>query len=411
MIYQDYKKTVLENGLTVVSEYIPSVRSVSLGVWVRAGTRLESPDKNGLAHFLEHMIFKGTKRRSPREIVRSIESRGGQINAFTSKEQCCYHAEVLDEDLPLAVDVLGDLVSNPLFPGSEIEKERQVILDEIDSLEDSPEELIHDHFAEALFPDHRLGMPVLGVRATVSSLERADLLHFYDSFYHAGNLVVAAAGNLDHTRLIELVQESLPVQPCKKFPGMDMPTQFNAGRISVEKPIQQAHICMGAPGLPYAAPQKYQLLVLNTLLGGGMGSRLFQNIREAHGIAYGIYSYLDFYFDSGLFGVYLGTDARNIDRAIELVEQEFRSLREEPIPEREILEAKSQLKGNFVLGLESTVSRMNRLGMQEIYFGDVYSIDTIIQRIDGVTRESLKAVIDQLLQPERFLTLVFQPHR
>lgn len=409
MIYQDYKKTILSNGLTVVSEHIPSVRSVSLGVWVRAGSRLEAPEVNGVAHFLEHMFFKGTEKRSPKEIVREIESRGGQINAFTSKEQSCYHAEVLDEDLPLAVDVLGDLLSRPLLPEKEIGKERQVIIDEIDSMEDSPEELIFDDFIETIFPSHALGRPVLGSRKTVRSLTRKDLENFYKAYYHAGNLVVAAAGNLDHSQLVELIQANLQIQPAQSIPAVEMPAESRSGTVTLRKRLQQAHICLGVPGLAYTAPHKYDLLVLNALLGGGMGSRLFQNIREAHGIAYGIYSFLDFYFDSGLFGVYLGTDARNVEKAIELVQNELQSLRTEPIPAKEVEEAKSQLKGNLVLGLESTVSRMNRLGMQEIYFGDVYSIEAIIQRIDGVSADSLKATADQLLAPDQILTLVYQP--
>jgi predicted Zn-dependent peptidase len=409
MIYQEYNKTCLPNGLTVVSEYIPSVRSISLGVWIKTGTRFEEKKHNGVAHFLEHMMFKGTKRRTPRQIVRSIESLGGQMNAFTSKEQTCYYVEILDEHLPRAVEVLADILHNSTFAEKEFEKERRVILDEIQSLEDSPDEMIHDYFVEKLFPEHGLGYPILGTPHTVENIQREDMLHFFRSCYTAPDIVIAAAGNISHEKLIELTgrffrfPEKNSRAPLPKSPALQ------TGEFIMERPIHQVHLCMGVPAYPYAHPRKFNLLILNTILGGGMGSRLFQNIRERHGIAYGIFSFFDFYLDNGILGVYLGTDKRNLERSVLLLEREFERLRKKAVPRRELEEAKSQLKGNLVLGLENTAARMNRLAMMEIYLGNFRTIDAIIEDIDNVTQDSLWETARELFEEDRFLRMIFIP--
>lgn len=409
MIYQEYNKTSLPNGLTIVSEHIPSVRSISLGVWIKTGTRFEEKEHNGVAHFLEHMMFKGTKRRSPRQIVRSIESLGGQMNAFTGKEQTCYHVEILDEHLPRAVEVLADILHNSTFPEKEFEKERLVILDEIQSLEDTPDEMIHDYFVEKLYPEHGLGYPILGTPDTVENMRREDMLHFFRTYYTAPNMVIVAAGNISHEQLLELSERYFKFPEANGRLSRPTPPSLHQGEYIMERPIHQVHLCMGVPAYPYAHPRKFDLLVLNTILGGGMGSRLFQNIRERHGIAYGIYSFFDFFLDNGILGVYLGTDKRNLDKSILLLEREFERLQKKTVPRREVEDAKSQLKGNLVLGLENTSARMNRLAMMEIYLGNFRTIDTIIEDIDNVTQDSLRETAQELFEESRFLRMIFLP--
>jgi predicted Zn-dependent peptidase len=409
MIYQEYQRTTLPNGIIVISEHISSVRSISLGVWVRTGTRYENPANNGVAHFLEHMMFKGTKKRSPRQIARHIESLGGQINAFTSKEQTCYHVEILDEHLPKALDVLADILCHSQFSKKEIEKERGVILDEIDSVEDAPDEMIHEIFVEKLYPNHGLGYPILGTRETVSAMQPGEIVHFYQSQYVTGNIVIAAAGNIDHDQLLKLAEKKFHF-PAGDIPGQPQaPQQFSAGEFCLEKPINQAHICMGVPAYAFNHPRRYDVMVINAILGGGMASRLFQNIRERYGIAYGIYSFFDFYFDSGLFGIYLGTDKNNTFRVIKLIEKELKRLRESAVTRRELQEAKSQLKGNLVLGLESTAARMNRLAMMEMYLDHFKTIDAVIEKIEEVTPDSVLQTAQELFRPDQFLTVIYAP--
>ncbi len=404
-----YCKTVLDNGLTIVSEHIPYVRSVSVGVWIRTGTRYETPETNGVAHFLEHMMFKSTGQRSAREIVRQIESLGGNINAFTSKEQTCFHVEMLDEHLPIAIDVLSDILFRSGFSEDEFEKERAVILDEIKALQDTPDEIIHDYFVEKLYPAHGLGYPVLGTFETVSEMTTAQLQAFYQRFYISRNIVIAVSGNVHHEKLVDLCATAFrfPDQPIKVV--TTPPVGFNHGKYIFRQAINQAHLCLGVPGIPYHHPQKYHLLLLNTILGGGMGSRLFQNIREKHGIAYGIYSFLDFYIDSGIMAVYLGTDPKNFDKAQKLIQDELNDLATELVTKQELADAKSHLKGNLVLGLESTAARMNRLAIMEIFLNAFLPVDEIMHRIDCVTRESLLDAARQVFNKEKLLTVSLIP--
>ena len=404
-----YRKTVLESGLTIVSEHIPYVRSVSIGVWIHTGTRYETPETNGVAHFLEHMMFKSTGQRSAREIVRQIESLGGNINAFTSKEQTCFHVEMLDEHLPIAIDVLSDILFRTGFSAAEFEKERAVILDEIKALQDTPDEIIHDYFAEKLYPDHGLGYPVLGTFETVSELTPAQMISFYQQFYRSRNSVIAVSGNVKHAELVDLCATAFRFSNGSPTVAPVPPTAFNHGNYSFRRAINQAHLCLGFPGIRYQHPRKYDLLLLNTILGGGMGSRLFQNIREKHGIAYGIYSFLDFYVDSGLIAVYLGTDPKNFEKAQRLIQDELNRLVNERVTQQELADAKSHLKGNLVLGLESSVARMNRLAITEIYLNEFLPIDTIMQRVDDVTRESLRDTARQVFSDEKLLNVSLVP--
>ena len=411
MVDVKINRTVLPSGLTVISEQIPSVRSVSIGVWVKTGTRFETPEKNGIAHFLEHMMFKGTPRRTPLEIAQSLESVGGHLNAYTSKDLTCYYAEVLDEHLPRAIDVLSDILLHSRFPEAELEKERLVILDEIQSLEDSPDELIQDYLSRVLFPEHPLGCPILGDVQTVSQLTRTDLLEFYRQFYFARNVVISAAGNLDHNQLVEWCTQYFDFPETNHPWSIDTPERNGQGRWIYPRPINQTHICVGFPALPYNDPRKYELLVLNTVLGGGMSSRLFQNIREKHGVAYSIYSYIDTYYDTGLLSIYLGTDLKNMDRAERLLEQELEALRKAPLSADELQQTKSQLKGSLMLGLESTARRMSRLGRMEIYTHRLETIDAVLDAIDRVDRESVWELTRQILDPSRQVKVMFVPRK
>ncbi|MFZ0390332.1 MAG: pitrilysin family protein [Calditrichia bacterium] len=409
MTSSEYNKTVLSNGLTVVSEKIPTVRSVTIGVWIKAGGRDEDSRVAGTAHFVEHMLFKGTKKRSARAIARSLESVGGYLNAFTTKEQTCYYAEILDTQLGLAVDVLADMVCNSTLLEKEIEKERDVILDEIDSVEDTPDDLVQDIFMEKLYPANGLGIPILGYRESVARIGRENLVAFFEKYYRAGNLVIAAAGNLDHSKLVNLCEKkfSLPEGPADN--GGINPAEFGNGMFSYDRSVHQAHICLGTTALPYHHHRKFELLLLNTLLGAGMSSRLYQNIRERHGVAYSIYSFVDFFRDNGLFGIYLGTEKSKIRKALQLLEKEFDRLKQKTVSDKEMRELKMQVKGGLVLGLESTARRMNRLAKTEIYLQAFTDLDDVIKQIDQVTGEQMTALSEELIQPERMLQVMFVP--
>ena len=409
MVYSEYNKTILPNGLTIVSEKIPSVRSISIGVWVKSGTRNETARNNGVAHFLEHMMFKGTEKRSALDIARSLESVGGYLNAFTSKEQTCYYAEILDEHLPRAVDVLSDMVCHSVFDAGEFEKERQVILDEISSVEDTPDEYIQDVFVEKLFPGNSLGFPILGSKESISQLRREQLLEFYHQHYAMGNLVIAAAGSLEHQELVELCERYFDL-PQSGNPVDPQPVQeIGRGTFNLNRPVNQAHLCVGTSALAYNHPQKYELLLLNTMLGVGMGSRLFQNIREKHGLAYAIYSFLDFYRYEGLLGIYLGTEKKKLEKARDLLYREIRKITAKPISHKELEQLKSQVKGNFVLGLESTAKRMSRLAKMEIYLERFIDMDEVIEKIENVSRDSLFELTRAIFSNREFLEVSFLP--
>ena len=408
-VAQGIQKTVLENGLTVISEFIPHVRSVSVGVWVKTGTRFEEPRRNGIAHFLEHMMFKGTRHRTPLEIARSLESVGGNLNAYTSKDLTCYYAEILDEHLKRAVDVLADILLYSTFPEKELVKEKQVVLDEIQSLEDNPEELIQDYAVKHLFPDHGLGFSILGEKKTVQHFQREDLVHFYQQHYFARNMIIAAAGNVAHEQLVELCQEKFHLPPVNHPWILEKPQRFGQGEFIYHRGTNQAHLCLAFPAFPYNHPQKFQLLVLNTLLGGGMSSRLFQNIREKYGLAYSIYSFVDMYYDAGILCIYLGTDVSNLPKAQELVSRELDKLCQGPIPRSHLEQTKSQLKGSLMLSLESTARRMSRLGKMQIYLNRTESLDAVLEAIDQVDQDDLLQTAQQVLANPNNVKVIFIP--
>ncbi|MBU1356821.1 MAG: insulinase family protein [Candidatus Edwardsbacteria bacterium] len=405
-----YNHSVLPNGITLVSEKIPHVRSVAVGLWIARGSRDERSSENGLSHLIEHLLFKGTKTRTARDIAIFLESIGGHLDAFTSKEETCFYARVLDEHLPQAVDILSDIISHPRFDPQDLEKERKVILEEIKTIEDTPDEVVHELFSEALFDGHPLSYPILGSRENCQSFKMADIQAFRRKNYLPGNMVLAVAGRVEHQTLEQLAQRYLgqyqTSAPAKKNADADIKAP---GLLLKRKKTSQVHICLGMPALAFSDPGRYALLVLNTIFGGGMSSRLFQKIREEEGLAYSIYSFADLYRDTGLFGVYLGVAVEQTRRSLETTLAEFKRLLVEPPSPEELENAKSQLKGNLMLGLESTSNRMMRLAKMEINREPYLDLGQTLARIDAVTTDDLLAIAQRVIRPEALAAAVLGP--
>ncbi len=407
-----YRKTTLENGIRVVSETISHVRSVSIGVWANVGSRDEEAPQNGISHFLEHMVFKGTHNRNVREIAQSLESLGGYLNAFTTKEQTCYYARVLDTNLREAMDVLADLMLNATFERREMEKEKLVVIEELKNAEDDPEDIIHDYFEQTLFPRHSLGNPVIGTEANVRRFRREDLRAHVQVHYQPAQIVVAAAGNVDHEALVRLARKYFGRLHRKTEGRMRQPVHENGERDKTKeypRPITQAHICLGTLCFSIKHPQRYPLMVTNTLLGEGMSSRLYQTIREKHGLAYSVYSFVSLLSDTGVFGTYLGTDRKNIGAAVDLVFHELEKLKKRPVSQAELQRTKSQIKGTLMLGLENMSGRMTRLGSSELYLEAYMSLDRILGMVDAVTPEDIQKVSNDLFHQDRFSTVIIRP--
>jgi predicted Zn-dependent peptidase len=404
---RDIQRHVLPNGLVVVTETMPHVRSVSVGVWVRSGSRRESPHQNGLAHFLEHMVFKGTERRTAEEIARSMDSVGGMLDAFTAKELTCFNAKVLDEHLPIAFDVISDLILRPLFDPGDVEKEKQVVLEEIKMDQDNPENVLHELFTEGFWPDHPLGRPIVGTPETVRSFDSEALFNYYGSWFAPDRLVLTAAGNVTHDRLLELVdREFSALRPAGPLPGA-LPPQTGAPiHLEKKRDLEQIHLCIGVPSYPLAHEGRYAVAVLNNLLGGGMSSRLFQNVREKQGLAYAVFSELTPYSDAGILSVYAGTALETAGKVVDLVVKEFRDLKESSVPEEELRRAKDHLKGSIMLSLESTSSRMSNLARQELYFERFYSLDEILASIEAVTREEVQSIAREFFRTDQIAATV-----
>ena len=409
-----YRKTVLDNGIRVVSETIPHLRSVSIGVWANVGSRDEDVRENGISHFLEHMVFKGTKRRNGRQIAQSLESLGGYLNAFTTKEQTCFYARVLDADVAEAVDVLSDLVLHATFKRTEVEKERLVVIEELKNAEDDPEDIIHDYLEKALFPYHSLGYPIIGTEENLRRFRRDDLVTHVGRHYHPSRIVIAAAGSIRHAPLVKLVERYFgkldfgdPILYRKPGPVRVIRRSSQVYRL----PIKQAHTTLGTLAYSIHHRDRYPLLVLNALLGEGMSSRLYQTIRERFGFAYSVYSFVNLLSDTGFFGVYIGTDQKNIEKAIGLVHKELRNLKMHPVPAAELKRTKSQIKGTMMLGLENMSSRMMRLGSGELYFKECVSLESVLRKVDAVTSEALQRVANDLFDERRFSTVVIRPPR
>jgi predicted Zn-dependent peptidase len=381
------RRTVLNSGIRVVSERMPFVRSVSLGVWARAGSSDETLENNGIAHFFEHMLFKGTARRSAKEIAQSLESRGGGLNGATGKEVSSYTAQVLDEDIPLAVDVLADLLQFPKFDPTDIELEKQVVLSEMALANDDPEELAFDHFYKNLFPHHPLGYFIYGCEENVRKFKRQDLVSFLEKNYTHDRLVVSAAGNVDHDEFVQLVEAAF-TSPVSVSSAGRTNGQFKAPspvKKQKIKGLHQAHICMGMRTCGLLDERKYALALLDALLGGGMSSRLFQNIREKYGFTYSVFSFADLMAETGVFGAYLACEKTKVNESLELLNAEFIGLKNGELDDIELDLVKSQVRGNLILGLESSSRRMKKIGESEIYGEEHHSSQDIIARINAVT--------------------------
>jgi len=407
---RDIQKRVLPNGLVVITETMSHVRSVAVGVWIRNGSRREIAEENGLAHFIEHMVFKGTERRSAEAIAREMDSVGGMLDAFTSKEQICFNAKVLDEHLPIAFDVIADLVLRPKFDSQDVKKERQVVLEEIKMDMDNPEYLLHDIFTRGFWPEHSLGRPILGTSETVRGFRREHLSGRFPDWFAPDHLVISAAGNVKHEAVMELVEREFgSLTPARMLDGHVAPRTEAPIHLETKRDLEQVHICIGVPSLPLGHEARFAAAVLNNLLGGGMSSRLFQNIREKEGLAYAVFSELTPYSDAGMLTVYAGTAKETIGQVIDLTIKEFRAMKESPVSTEELLRAKNHLKGSLMLSLESTTSRMSNLARQELYFGRFYSLDEILASIEAVKLDEVQSLANELFQPEKIAVTVLGP--
>jgi predicted Zn-dependent peptidase len=404
------RRTILPNGLVVITERMPQFRSVSVGIWVRTGSRSEPAEMNGVSHFIEHMVFKGTERRSCEEIAETLDSVGGMLDAFTTKEMVCFNAKVLDEHLPLAFDVLADMVLRPVFGEPEMEREKQVVLEEIKMDEDNPETLINEAFQQAFWEGHPLGQPILGTQETVERFERERVRDWFRRAYTPNEIVISAAGNVEHERLVELAAGSFgPVPSGKDGYRCAAPVPRAPVLVRHKRSLEQAHLCMGVPAFPVSDERRFAVALLNNVLGAGMSSRLFQNIRERQGLAYAVFSEISPYHDAGMLSVYAGTGADKVEQVVRSVIEEFRRLKREPVGPEELLRAKQQLKGSMTLSLESTGSRMGNRARQEIYFGRFYTIGDTFASIDRVTSEELQAVAGELFVPEKVALAALGP--
>ncbi len=390
---ENVNKDVLDNGLTVLTERMPHVRSVSMGVWVKTGSRSETPELNGVAHFVEHLLFKGTRRRTAEEIAKEVDSIGGHLDAFTGKETACYSAKVLDDHLPLAFDILSDLVLNPRFDPDEMERERCVVLEEIKMEEDSPDDLVCEIFTQNFWRDQPLGRPILGTRGTVSRLDRGRVADFFREHYTPDQLVVSAAGHLDHRDILDLsLQHFGHLEGRSNRRALDPANPCYPISLRTKRELEQAHICLGVPGCALTDRNRFGFYLLSTILGAGMSSRLFQNIRERQGLAYAIYSGLSSFRDTGCLSVFAGTSLENAGRVVGSIVREFRNLKEHRVQGEELRRAKDHLKGSLLLSLESSSSRMSNLARQELYFGEYTPPQETILEIDRVSADEVQAL-------------------
>jgi predicted Zn-dependent peptidase len=398
---RNIRRQKLPNGLTIITEQMQHIRSASIGIWLQTGSRDEDAEWNGISHFIEHMVFKGTKHRTAEEIARQVDSIGGNLDAFTAKECICFNVKVLDEHVPTALDILSDLVLHPNFDSADIARERGVILEEIKMDEDNPDYLVHEIFTQNFFKDHPLGKPILGTKETVKRFEREPVVDAYAHRFAPGNIVVSAAGNLDHDKFVELVTKQFEhMKPSKNGFHSSAPKTFSRITLRNKKALEQVQLCLGVPSHPIAHEKRHAGYILNTLLGGGMSSRLFQNIRERQGLAYSIYSDLNPYRDTGCMAVYAGTSLASASKVVQSVIGEFRSLKTTPVPEEELRRSKAQLKGSLMLSLESSSARMANLARQEMYFDRFYDLDELIAKIEAVTVEDLSALANEFFQAE-----------
>jgi predicted Zn-dependent peptidase len=404
-----YQKTILNNGIKVITEEIRYLKSVSIGVWVNTGSRDEKSDENGISHFIEHLLFKGTERRTAFDIAREIDSVGGTLNAFTGRECTCFYAKVIDKNLPMAIDLLSDIFLHPLMDAKDVEKERMVILQEIKMVEDTPDDFIHDLFNRVCWGDHPLGFPIFGTAELVQSFKRDQICQFLRENYQPNRIIICAAGNLRHQEIVDSISETFGKMPVSdKVRERLKPDSISTTNIW-RRELEQVHFCLGTKGLQYNHSLRFASYVLNTILGGGMSSRLFQEIRENRGLAYSVYSYLPAYIDTGLVVVYAGTNQTSFEEVIELILKEFKRLKVERLKDGELKTAKEQLKGNLLLGLESSENLMTRLAKNEIYFGSYLPIERILRGIDEVGEEAIRSLANQVFNEHFFCLSVLGP--
>jgi predicted Zn-dependent peptidase len=391
-------RDVLDNGLRILTERMTQVRSISVGVWLTRGSRHENAERSGIAHFVEHMLFKGTATRSAEDIAQAIDSIGGQLDAFTAKEYASYYIKVLDEHLPLALDILSDIVRNPAFGPEDVEREKRVVVEEIKMVEDTPDDLVHEIFTQGFWENHPLGRPILGTRETVESFTSDLLRSYFAGAYTAPNLIISAVGNLEHARVRDLVAEKFgSLGSTGEAAGEQAPTVVPKVLIRT-KELEQSHLCLGASSYPQNHDDRYASYVLNTLLGGSMSSRLFQNVREKRGLAYAVFSGLSAYRDAGSFTIYAGCANEAVGEVIDLVVEELRTVKQSPVPQVELQRSKDHLKGSLMLSLENTASRMSHLARQEIYFDRQFSLDETLQGIERVTPDDVQRVAVDLFR-------------
>lgn len=415
---EDVRRIVGDGGMRVMLEHIPHVRSCSLGVWLSRGSRHEPVDKIGISHFLEHMVFKGTSRRTAKQIASSVESVGGSIDAFTGREYTCFYGRVLDEYVELALDVLSDLIDSPTMSEENIEREKLVVYEEIRNMEDSPDDMIHQFYSQAIWGEDPLGYPLLGTYETVGSLKRADMLDYLHREYVSPNFVISIAGNINFDCTLDLIREKFSFLANRPAGGMDGFKAMLARDIDDFTPVtrhlnrdcQQTHLCLGTVSFAHADTRRYALLLLSNIIGGGMSSRLFQRVREEEALAYVVYSFQQFYVDTGLYGVYMGTEPSRRDRTIGVVQDEYHKFLKEGVTEEELQHAKNQLKGQLLLGLESTTTRMFRLANFELNNESYLPADEVIRKIEAVSPDEIYEVARVILDPERICSVSLGPN-
>ncbi|MCU0553191.1 MAG: insulinase family protein [Syntrophales bacterium] len=403
---QTYRKTVLSNGIKVITEEIRHVRSASIGAWVRCGSRHEDERINGTAHFIEHMLFKGTARRSAFDIASDIDSVGGVMNAFTGKELTAFYVKVPDYHLTLAIDLLADIFNNSLFTLDDIDKEKSVVLQEISMVEDTPDEYIHDIFEKHFWDGHSLGMPVLGTKDSVDAFDRGEVLKFFEERYRGDNLVIAAVGNLEHEKMVDLVANLFGALPPFTLRSSEEKPRTTSRLSCIEKDLEQLHLVVGTPAPATLDNNRFAGILMNSVFGGSMSSRLFQEIREKRGLAYAVRSYIVSYRDTGMLNIYVGTSKDKTQEVIDIVLAEMRRMKTERFTDKELQSAKELIKGNLLLSMESTDNRMQKLATNEIYFGRNVPPEEIVGRIEAVTAEDILSLSEQMFTRPN-LSMVF----
>jgi predicted Zn-dependent peptidase len=408
-VTESYRKSVLPNGMRILTERMPHVRSVAVGVWVETGSRYEVEARGGVSHLIEHLVFKGTATRSAEVIARTMDSVGGQMDAFTTKENTCFYVQVLDEHLPLAVDLLTDILLHPLFDAEELEREKSVVLQEIRMVEDTPDDIIHDIFAAQIWGAHPLARPILGTRELVTGFQRDAIADHFGEEYVPPRIIIAVAGNVTHEQVVELFGRGFNGYTRPARPRASQAVKLAPGVNIVHKALEQVHLVMGFPGLAHAAPERYAMFVLNDVIGGSMSSRLFQEVRERQGLAYSVHSGVQAFADTGLMYVYAATDVENFSKVLKSILKELREVKKHGITEEELRRSKDHLKGSLMLSLESTSSRMNRLAKHELHLGSFLTIDEMLASIDGVRHDEVQALVSQVIDEEQLALTTLGP--